>query len=119
MATTIDAYSSFPYTNRLTLSAGGANVATLVTLPDVPYPVVVSLKPITNVVNLGGGNLGAADGGSLTTGYDSLPADRWSKMIIAGHIDGISRPNFVVASGTTSTALEIHIVPYVAALGVK
>lgn len=118
MARTVSSYASgFPVTIRETLSAGGANVATQFTLPDVDYPVVVSIKPVTNAAKMCGAAVGLADGGSITADYDTLTADRWNKQILPGHIDGVAAPSFFLGSATTSTAVEVHIVPYVTEKG--
>jgi len=109
MATTVAAYTRFPHTLRLTL--GSTTAATEVTLPDVNYPVEVSLKPITNTARVAGSNAGVADTESLSTNYNTLPADKWSTMTLPGSIPGVSQPKLFIASGTSSTVVEIHIVP--------
>lgn len=109
MAQTISSYSGgFPYTLRFTL--GSANVATQVTFPSVPYPVIVSIKPITNVANLGGANTGVADAGSLTTNYNSIPADRWSRVKLPPTIKDVAAPSILIASATGSTVIEMNVV---------
>ena len=108
MATTIAAYTRFPHTERITL--GSTPAATEVILPDVAYPVVVSIKPITNAARLAGANAGVADAGSLTANYNTLTADRWTESTIPGRVEGGGQPKLYIASGTSSTVVEINIV---------
>ena len=109
MATTIAAYTRFPHTERITL--GSTPAATEVSLPDVSYPVVVSIKPITNSARLAGANAGVADGASLSASYNTLTADRWTEITIPGRVEGVSAPKLYIASGSSSTVVEINIVP--------
>lgn len=108
MAQTIASYSAFPHTERITL--GDTPLATKVSLPDVPYPVEVSIKPITNTARLGGKNVGIADGAALSASYNTLVADQWNSLVIPGSIKGVSPPELYIASGTSATVVEISIV---------